>query len=81
MDVLIPVNVPAGWGAGEAAAPALGDIVTTDALTATGAVGAAIDAFGDIGSGTGQTPLGDFLLIISHSYSLISLTLQELSTQ
>ena len=64
MDVLIPVNVPAGWGAGEAAAPALGDIVTTDALTATGAVGAAIDAFGDIGSGTGQTPLGDFLLIM-----------------
>ena len=42
----------------------MGDIVTTDALTATGAVGAAIDAFGDIGSGTGQTPLGDFLLIM-----------------
>ena len=63
-DVLVAVNVPAGWGAGEAAAPALGDIVTTDALTATGAVGAAIGAFGDIGSGTDQTPLGDFLLIM-----------------
>ena len=63
-DVLVAVNVPAGWGAGEAAAPALGDIITTDALTATGAVGAAVGAFGDIGSGTDQTPLGDFLLIM-----------------
>ena len=64
MDVLIPVNVPAGWGSGTAAAPAMGDIITTDALTATGAVGAAIEAFGDIGSGEGQTPLGDFLLVM-----------------
>ena len=63
-DVLVAVNVPAGWGAGTADWPAASDIITTDALTATGAVGAAVGAFGDIGSGTGQTPLGDFLLIM-----------------
>ena len=69
-DVLVAVNVPAGWGAGTAAAPAMGDIITTDALTATGAVGAAIEAFGDIGKSnmvdgveTG-TMWGDFLLIM-----------------
>ena len=64
LTAIVAVNAPAGWGAGEAAAPALGDIVTTDALTATGAVGAAISAFGDIGSGTDQTPVGDFLLVM-----------------
>jgi len=70
MDVLIPVNVPAGWGSGTAAAPAMGDIITTDALTATGAVGAAIEALGDIGESnivdgveTG-TMWGDFLLVM-----------------
>ena len=64
LTAIVAVNAPAGWGAGTAEAPALGDIVTTDALTATGAVGAAIGAFGDIGSGTDQTPLGDFLLVM-----------------
>lgn len=64
LTAIVAVNAPAGWGAGEAAAPALGDIVTTDALTATGAVGAAVSAFGDIGSGTDQTPVGDFLLVM-----------------
>jgi len=67
-DVLVAVNVPSGWGAAEATAPELGigtgKLISTDALTATGAVGAAIGAFGDIGSGTDQTPLGDFLLIM-----------------
>ena len=61
MDVLIPVNVPAGWGLGEATAPALGDIVTTDALTATGAVGAALSALGEVG---GEIPVGEFLLVM-----------------
>ena len=67
-DVLVAVNVPAGWGAAEATAPELGigtgKLISTDALTATGAVGAAIGAFGDIGSAADQTPLGDFLLIM-----------------
>ncbi len=62
-DVIVAVNVPSGWGAGEAAAPALGDLISTDALTATGAVGAAIGALGDIGA-EGGTSLGDFLLIM-----------------
>ena len=52
MDVLVPVNVPAGWGAGTAAAPAMADIITTDALTATGAVGAALSALGEVGGYT-----------------------------
>ena len=62
-DVIVAVNVPAGWGAGVAAAPAVGDLITTDALTATGAVGAAFGALGDIGT-VGGTSVGDFLLIM-----------------
>tara|TARA_B100001750_G_scaffold190247_1_gene160340 strand:- start:3241 stop:4053 length:813 start_codon:yes stop_codon:yes gene_type:complete len=61
MDVLVPVNVPAGWGAGTAAAPAMADIITTDALTATGAVGAALEALGEVG---GEIPVGEFLLVM-----------------
>ncbi|MFL2964881.1 MAG: NCS2 family permease [Candidatus Thalassarchaeaceae archaeon] len=64
-DVSVIVNAAAGWGSDTVAAPALGDILTTDALTATGAVGAAIsDGFGAIGSGEGQTSIGDFILIM-----------------
>ena len=62
-DVIVAVNVPAGWGAGEAAAPALGDIITTDALTATGALFASAEALMDVGE-TGGTPWGDFLLVM-----------------
>ena len=64
-DVSVIVNAASGWGADTVAAPALGDILTTDALTATGAVGAAImDGLGAIGSGEGQTSIGDFILIM-----------------
>ena len=64
-DVSVIVNAASGWGSDTVAAPALGDILTTDALTATGAVGAAImDGFGAIGSGEGQTSIGDFILIM-----------------
>jgi len=63
-DVNVIVNAAAGWGSDTVAAPALGDILTTDALTATGAVGAAImDGFGDIGA-EGGTSIGDFILIM-----------------
>ena len=63
-DVSVIVNAAAGWGSDTVAAPALGDILTTDALTATGAVGAAImDGFGDIGA-DGGTSIGDFILIM-----------------
>ena len=63
-DVTVFVNAAAGWGSDTVAAPALGDILTTDALTATGAVGAAImDGFGDIGA-DGGTSIGDFILIM-----------------
>jgi len=63
-DVTVFVNAAAGWGSDTVAAPALGDILTTDALTATGAVGAAImDGFGDIGA-EGGTSIGDFILIM-----------------
>ena len=63
-DVSVIVNAAAGWGSDTVAAPALGDILTTDALTATGAVGAAImDGFGDIGA-EGGTSIGDFILIM-----------------
>jgi AGZA family xanthine/uracil permease-like MFS transporter len=64
-DVTVFVNAASGWGSDTVAAPALGDILTTDALTATGAVGAAImDGLGAIGSGEGQTSIGDFILIM-----------------
>ena len=64
-DVSVIVNAASGWGSDTVAAPALGDILTTDALTATGAVGAAImDGLGAIGSGEGQTSIGDFILIM-----------------
>jgi len=56
-------HAPSGWGAAEATAPALGDIITTDALTATGAMGAAVTALGDIGSVDGTT-IGDFILVM-----------------
>jgi len=59
-DVLVAVNVPSGWGAATAAAPALGDIISTDGFS-TGAVGAALSALGDVG---GETALGDFLLVM-----------------
>jgi len=63
-DVSVIVNAASGWGSDTVAAPALGDILTTDALTATGAVGAAImDGFGDIGA-DGGTSIGDFILIM-----------------
>ena len=63
-DVSVIVNAASGWGSDTVAAPALGDIITTDALTATGAVGAAImDGFGDIGA-DGGTSIGDFILIM-----------------
>ncbi len=63
-DVSVIVNAASGWGADTVAAPALGDILTTDALTATGAVGAAImDGLGDIGA-DGGTSIGDFILIM-----------------
>jgi AGZA family xanthine/uracil permease-like MFS transporter len=63
-DVTVFVNAASGWGSDTVAAPALGDILTTDALTATGAVGAAImDGFGDIGA-DGGTSIGDFILIM-----------------
>ena len=54
-------HAPAGWGAGTAAAPGMDEIITTDALTATGAAGKALSALGDIGDGT---KLGDFLLVM-----------------
>ena len=58
-------HAPSGWGAAEATAPAVGDILSTDALTATGAMGAAImDGLGEIGSGEGQTSIGDFILVM-----------------
>jgi AGZA family xanthine/uracil permease-like MFS transporter len=64
-DVSVIVNAASGWGSDTVAAPALGDILTTDALTATGAVGAAVmDGLGAIGSGEGQTSIGDFILIM-----------------
>ena len=59
--VTVYVNAAAGWGAATAAAPAVGDLITTDALTATGAVGAALSALGDVG---GDVPLGEFLLVM-----------------
>ena len=59
-DVLVAVNVPSGWGAATAAAPALGDIISTDGFS-TGAVGAALSALGDVG---GDTAYGDFLLVM-----------------
>jgi AGZA family xanthine/uracil permease-like MFS transporter len=63
-DVSVIVNAASGWGADTVAAPALGDILTTDALTATGAVGAAIvDGLDKIGT-DGGTSIGDFILIM-----------------
>ena len=62
-DVSVIVNAASGWGVEEAAAPALGDILSTDALTATGAMGAAVTALGDIGSVDG-TSIGDFILVM-----------------
>ena len=59
-DVLVAVNVPSGWGAATAAAPALGDIISTDGFS-TGAVGAALSALSDVG---GDTAYGDFLLVM-----------------
>ena len=59
-DVLVAVNVPSGWGAATAAAPALGDIISTDGFS-TGAVGAALSALGDVG---GDTAYGDVLLVM-----------------
>ncbi|HJL63985.1 MAG TPA: NCS2 family permease, partial [Candidatus Thalassarchaeaceae archaeon] len=45
-EVNVIVNAASGWGADTAAAPAVGDILTTDALSATGAVGSALSALG-----------------------------------
>jgi len=55
-------HAPSGWGAATATAPALGDIISTDALTATGAVGAALNALGDVGGE--NVPVGEFLLVM-----------------
>ena len=54
-------HAPAGWGAGTAAAPGMDEIITTDALTATGAIGESLSALADVGD---KTPLGDFLLVM-----------------
>ena len=62
-EVNVIVNAASGWGADTAAAPAVGDILTTDALSATGAVGSALSALGDIGS-DGGTSIGDFILVM-----------------
>ena len=61
LTAIVAVNAPSGWGAATAAAPAVGDIITTDALSATGAVGAALSALSDVG---GDIPVGDFLLVM-----------------
>ena len=61
LTAIVAVNAPSGWGAATAAAPAMGDIITTDALSATGAVGAALSALSDVG---GDIPVGDFLLVM-----------------
>ena len=61
LTAIVAVNAPSGWGAATAAAPAVGDIITTDALSATGAVGAALSALSDVG---GEIPVGDFLLVM-----------------
>ena len=42
-------HAPAGWGAGTAAAPGMDEIITTDALTATGAIGESLSALADVG--------------------------------
>ena len=60
-DVSVIVNAASGWGSDIATAPAVADLITTDALTATGAVGAALSALGDVG---GDVPLGEFLLVM-----------------
>ena len=60
-------HAPAGWGDAVATAPELGfgdgKMISTEALTATGAVGAALGALGDIGA-EGGTSIGDFILIM-----------------
>ena len=61
LTAIVAVNAPSGWGAATAAAPAMGDIITTDALSATGAVGAALSALSEVG---GDIPVGDFLLVM-----------------
>ena len=60
-DVSVIVNAASGWGSDVATWPAAADLVSTDALTATGAVGAALTALGDVG---GDVALGDFLLVM-----------------
>ena len=63
-DVLVAVNVPAGWGSDVATAPSLGfgegKLMSTEGFD-TGAVGAALAALADIGD---TVPLGDFLLVM-----------------
>ena len=62
VDVI--VNAAAGWGDPIATAPELGvgdgKMISTEALTATGAAGAALEALADIS----ETGLGDFLLVM-----------------
>lgn len=66
-DVSVIVNAAAGWGDPVAIAPEIGfgegKMFSTEALTATGAVGSALSALGDIGS-DGGTSIGDFILIM-----------------
>jgi len=63
-DVLVAVNVPAGWGSAVATAPELGFgegmIMSTEGFD-TGAVGAALGALGSVGD---TVPIGDFLLVM-----------------
>ena len=66
-DVSVIVNAASGWGDPVAIAPEIGfgegKMFSTEALTATGAVGSALSALGDIGS-DGGTSIGDFILIM-----------------
>ena len=60
-------HAPSGWGDAVATAPELGvgdgKMISTEGLTATGAVGAALTALGEIGS-DGGTSIGDFILVM-----------------
>ena len=64
-EVNVIVNAAAGWGDGTATAPELGigdgKLISTEALTATGAAGEAFSALTEIGD---ETPVGDFLLVM-----------------
>ena len=64
-EVNVIVNAASGWGDGVATAPEIGvgdgKLISTEALTATGAAGKALSALGDIGD---ATPVGDFILVM-----------------